>query len=246
MTCSMVCAGHWASGRPVALRLAAEPAMPMTWGTFAPRILLPAEAAGWTDERRRIVLLHELAHVARADSFARSAAAIICALYWLHPAIWYAARRMRLEQEHACDDLVLSLGAKASVYARNLLDVAGTFQPPAIVAGPFGGDGAHLRAGAAADGDRPARPPAARGRALRLRLRRRRAGSDLARRNRRPGRHAAARAGPQPRCRPARSPTPAPVSAIAAPGAPAPVHAPRPAGRAGSADARRGARSRRL
>ncbi|HST36058.1 MAG TPA: M56 family metallopeptidase [Allosphingosinicella sp.] len=120
--------------RPVALRLATEPAMPMTWGTLSPRILLPAEAAGWTDERRRIVLLHELAHVARRDSFARSAATILCALYWLHPAVWYAARRMRLEQEHACDDLVLSLGAKASVYARNLLDVAGAFQPRPVVA----------------------------------------------------------------------------------------------------------------
>lgn len=119
--------------RPVMLRIATGPAMPMTWGTLRPRVLLPAEAAGWTDERRRVVLLHELAHVARADSLSRSVAAIICALYWGHPAIWYAARRMRLEQEHACDDLVLSLGAKASVYARNLLDVASAFQPPAIV-----------------------------------------------------------------------------------------------------------------
>lgn len=119
--------------RPVALRIATGPAMPMTWGTLRPRVLFPADAAGWTDERRRVVLLHELAHVARADSLSRSVAAIICALYWGHPAIWYAARRMRLEQEHACDDLVLSLGAKASVYARNLLDVASAFRPPAIV-----------------------------------------------------------------------------------------------------------------
>ena len=121
----------------------------MTWGTLRPRILLPAEAAGWTDERRRIVLLHELAHIARRDSFSRSVAAIICALYWAHPAIWYAARRMRLEQEHACDDLVLSLGAKASLYARNLLDVAGTFQPRADRCRPFGRHGAHFRARAA-------------------------------------------------------------------------------------------------
>src|SRR6185369_5567381 len=96
------------------------------WGTLRPKILLPAEARTWTDERRRIVLLHELAHVARRDSLGRAAATIVCALYWFHPASWYAARRMRLEQEHACDDLVLSLGAKAHAYARDLLEVAGS------------------------------------------------------------------------------------------------------------------------
>ena len=81
------------------------------------------------------MLLHELAHVSRHDSFSRSAAAMVCALYWFQPVIWYAARRMRLEQEHACDDLVLSLGAAARAYARDLLEVAGAFRPPPLVAG---------------------------------------------------------------------------------------------------------------
>ena len=122
----------WASGRAVALRIAEGPAMPMTWGSLRPRILLPAEARGWTGERRRIVLLHELAHVARLDSLGQAAAAIVCAIYWFNPAVWFAARQMRREQEHACDDLVLALGAKASVYARNLLDAAIAFQTPRI------------------------------------------------------------------------------------------------------------------
>jgi beta-lactamase regulating signal transducer with metallopeptidase domain len=120
--------------RPVEMRIARGPAMPMTWGTLRPRVLLPAEALRWTAERRRIVLLHELAHVARRDSFSRTAAGIVCALYWFHPAIWCAARRMRLEQERACDDFVLSLGATASAYARNLLDVAGAFRAPPLTA----------------------------------------------------------------------------------------------------------------
>jgi beta-lactamase regulating signal transducer with metallopeptidase domain len=121
--------------RAVDLRLADGPAMPMTWGSLRPRVLLPADARGWTEERRRIVLLHELAHVARHDSFGRAAAAIVCALYWVNPAVWYAAKQMRREQEHACDDLVLALGARASVYARNLLDAAHAFCTPRMVAG---------------------------------------------------------------------------------------------------------------
>lgn len=110
--------------RPVRLRLARSPAMPMTWGTLAPRILLPADAGAWPAERRRLVLLHELAHVARRDSLGRSAASLACALYWFHPGAWLAARRLRLEQEHATDDRVLQAGAQPKNYARNLLDLA--------------------------------------------------------------------------------------------------------------------------
>ncbi len=110
--------------RAVRLRIAREAAMPMTWGTLAPKLLLPVEARAWTGERRRLVLLHELAHVARRDSFGRSAASLACALYWFHPGIWFAARRLRLEQEHAADDRVLQAGARPKSYARSLLDLA--------------------------------------------------------------------------------------------------------------------------
>ena len=105
----------------VSVRISRRATVPMTWGTIRPRILLPATAAGWSDEQWRVVLLHELGHVARRDSAGRTASAIICTFYWANPIAWMAAERMRREQEHACDDLVLSHGAEAAVYARNLL-----------------------------------------------------------------------------------------------------------------------------
>ena len=40
---------------------------PITSGLFRPVVLLPADAETWTAERREVVLLHELAHVARLD-----------------------------------------------------------------------------------------------------------------------------------------------------------------------------------
>ena len=110
--------------RPVQLRIARGPAMPMTWGTLAPKILLPAEASSWPPERRRLVLLHELAHVARHDSLSRSAASLACALYWFHPGAWFAARQLRMEQEYAADDRVLKAGAGARTYALSLLHLA--------------------------------------------------------------------------------------------------------------------------
>jgi beta-lactamase regulating signal transducer with metallopeptidase domain len=117
--------------RRVHLRLRAGPSMPMTWGMVQPRILLPAEAARWPEERRRLVLLHELAHVRRFDSPVRLAAALACAFYWFQPGIWFAMRRLRAEQEHASDDLVLAAGAGAHVYAFSLLQAAGGPAPPA-------------------------------------------------------------------------------------------------------------------
>jgi hypothetical protein len=110
--------------RRVELRIARGPAVPMTWGTLAPRLLLPAEACEWPQERRRLVLLHELAHVARRDSLSRSLASLACALYWFHPGAWFAARQMRLEQEHAADDHVLIAGGSAQAYAHSLLHLA--------------------------------------------------------------------------------------------------------------------------
>jgi bla regulator protein BlaR1 len=108
----------------VELRIARGPAVPMTWGTLAPKLLLPAEASEWPQERRRLVLLHELAHVARRDSFSRSLASLACALYWFHPGAWFAARQMRLEQEHAADDHVLNAGGSPQAYALSLLHLA--------------------------------------------------------------------------------------------------------------------------
>jgi beta-lactamase regulating signal transducer with metallopeptidase domain len=110
--------------RRVELRIAKGSAMPMTWGTLEPRVLLPAEALAWPNERRRLVLLHELAHVARRDSLSRSVASLACALYWFHPGAWFAARRMFMEQEHAADDRVLTAGGSARAYARSLLHLA--------------------------------------------------------------------------------------------------------------------------
>jgi beta-lactamase regulating signal transducer with metallopeptidase domain len=110
--------------RRVELRIARRPAVPMTWGTLAPKVLLPAEAREWPLERRRLVLLHELAHVARRDSFSRSLASLACALYWFHPGAWLAARRMRMEQEHAADDRVLMAGGSPQAYALSLLHLA--------------------------------------------------------------------------------------------------------------------------
>jgi TonB family protein len=111
--------------RPVRLLRSADPAaMPVTWGLLHPRIILPAGAESWPEERRRIVLAHELAHISRHDWLLQITAEICRAVYWFHPLVWVAAGRLRQESERACDDSVLSSGVDPSRYADQLLVIA--------------------------------------------------------------------------------------------------------------------------
>ena len=121
--------------RPVSLLVSSETSVPMTWGTRAPVVLLPADSDGWPAERRHAVLVHELAHVARRDALGHDVARIAAALYWPNPLVWMALRAMRVEGERACDDLVLGAGLRASAYAEDLLDIArGLGRRPVAVA----------------------------------------------------------------------------------------------------------------
>jgi beta-lactamase regulating signal transducer with metallopeptidase domain len=110
--------------RRVQLRQCESALAPLTWGALWPVLLVPFEADDWPDERRRLVLLHELAHVRRWDWLTQLVAHLACAVYWFNPLIWLAARQMRIERERACDDIVLASGARASDYARELLALA--------------------------------------------------------------------------------------------------------------------------
>jgi beta-lactamase regulating signal transducer with metallopeptidase domain len=102
---------------------------PMVCGLWRPLIVMPRNAEPWPVDRLRAVLLHELAHITRRDCLTQALAQVVCAVYWVNPLVWVAARRLRVERERACDDFVLTAGTKGSDYARHLLDIAQATRP---------------------------------------------------------------------------------------------------------------------
>jgi TonB family protein len=120
--------------RPVDLLETQPGSMPVTFGMRRSVILMPADACHWSAERRRIVMLHELAHVRRGDAATHLMARAATAFYWWNPLVWTASSQLLKEGERAADDVVLHTGARASEYAGHLLEIARTMQGSSVMA----------------------------------------------------------------------------------------------------------------
>jgi uncharacterized protein (TIGR03435 family) len=105
---------------------------PMTCGLIRPAVILPRDAVTWPAEDLNRALVHELEHVRRADWATQCFARAICALYWFHPLVWAAWRRLSLEAERACDDAVV-VATSATEYADQLVELAGRLSKGAKV-----------------------------------------------------------------------------------------------------------------
>jgi len=116
--------------RPLILLRGERLAVPVTWGIVYPAVLLPQDSDSWSEERRRFVLVHEMAHVKRFDALTQLLAQISLAVFWFDPLVWLAAHRMRVEREHACDDYVLRDGTAPSLYAGELLEMVRSIGMP--------------------------------------------------------------------------------------------------------------------
>ena len=117
--------------RPLILLRGDRLGVPVTWGVVYPIVLLPEDADQWTEERRRYVLVHEMAHVKRLDALTQLLGQVALALFWFDPLVWIANRRLQLEREHACDDYVLRHGTQPSTYAADLLSMVQSLGTPA-------------------------------------------------------------------------------------------------------------------
>ncbi len=97
--------------------------VPTVTGILHAKLLVPPQVLFWPRARLVAVFHHELSHVKRHDILAQFFAQVACCLYWPNPLVWITERRLFIERERACDDLVLGRDVKASDYAEHLMEV---------------------------------------------------------------------------------------------------------------------------
>ncbi|MGA8028886.1 MAG: M56 family metallopeptidase [Bryobacteraceae bacterium] len=102
---------------------------PLAFGIRHPTILLPGNCAEWPDVRKRVVLLHELAHIKRWDVAAQWFASVTAAIWWFQPLAWVARRTLRRESEQACDAEAIARGVRPCDYAAELIEMARSGAP---------------------------------------------------------------------------------------------------------------------
>ena len=96
---------------------------PVVAGMWRPVILLPETSETWSEETRKMAILHEMGHVQRRDLWVRFAADVACALHWYNPLVWWLRGKLLSQCEYACDALIISSGASKKCYITALCDV---------------------------------------------------------------------------------------------------------------------------
>ncbi|RPJ59788.1 MAG: hypothetical protein EHM23_12835 [Acidobacteria bacterium] len=99
--------------------------IPMAVGPHRPAILIPARLfERFTDRELENIGLHEAAHLARWDDYGLFVQRVIEALFVWNPLVRWITRKIELEREMACDDLVVSITREPREYATCLTNMA--------------------------------------------------------------------------------------------------------------------------
>ncbi|TKK68876.1 M56 family metallopeptidase [Ilyomonas limi] len=106
---------------------------PLTIGFLRPIILVPiATINHLTTQQLEAVLLHELAHIRRADYLINLLLNVIETILFFNPFTRLISKNINKEREHCCDDWVLQFKYNAPMYAEALLRIACLQASPAI------------------------------------------------------------------------------------------------------------------
>ena len=98
---------------------------PLTIGALKPVVLVPAGFfLRMPIEQAEAVLVHEIAHICRQDYLLGLIQALICNIFFFHPAIAYLSRQIDIEREYACDARVVAETGNSNALAQGLGKVA--------------------------------------------------------------------------------------------------------------------------
>ena len=97
---------------------------PTVIGWMRPVILLPIAAfAGLSPAQVDAILAHELAHIRRHDFLVNLLQTFAETILFYHPAVWWLSARIRIEREHCCDLVALSVCGDPVGYAEALVEL---------------------------------------------------------------------------------------------------------------------------
>jgi bla regulator protein BlaR1 len=112
-------------GRAIGIYRSGRISMPLTLGVFPGRIFVPLCWDEWTEDCRRTVISHEIAHIERRDGLVQLLEILIRSLYFFHPLVWILAAKLGTYREMACDDAAVSKGSRSpAAYSRYLVEIA--------------------------------------------------------------------------------------------------------------------------
>jgi beta-lactamase regulating signal transducer with metallopeptidase domain len=87
----------------------ADSGCPALIGALRPRIVVPRDFESRFElPERQLILAHERVHLRRGDAQMNALVVILRCLNWFNPLVHFAASRFRLDQELACDAVVMS------------------------------------------------------------------------------------------------------------------------------------------
>ncbi len=99
--------------------------VPIAVGLFDSMILIPKHLLDTlTQTEVDQIILHELAHLRRADDWTNGLQRFVQALFFFNPAVLYIAQQLDLEREVACDDWVVDQTKEVRPYATCLTKMA--------------------------------------------------------------------------------------------------------------------------
>jgi beta-lactamase regulating signal transducer with metallopeptidase domain len=98
---------------------------PALVGWRLPRVLLPNNVDALSDQEIRHALLHELTHIKRHDMLLDRCMIVATALHWFNPLVWLMSRRVRADQELACDESVVTTlsASERTDYAKTIVSL---------------------------------------------------------------------------------------------------------------------------
>lgn len=123
------CLQRWANAdkgeREVRLCTSETIEVPVAIGLFDSMILIPKHLLDSLSQNEiDQIILHELAHLRRADDWTNGVQRLIQALFFFNPAVLYIAQQLDLEREVACDDWVVDQTNDVRPYATCLTKMA--------------------------------------------------------------------------------------------------------------------------